>query len=233
MHGDALPPGVSGPEAAARFAVYRNNVAQGLVRALEARFPAVQRLVGPEYFRALAASHAAENRPQTPVLLAWGAGFPDFLAGFAPLAAYPYLADVARIELARGRAYHAADRAPIDPARLAGADPRRLRLGLHPSVQMLRSDHPAVAIWAAQQPGARAAPIPAAPQTALILRRPDHEVPVIALSPGDAGMIAALAAGRPLLAAAETAWAEAPGHDPNPLLLHLMQSGALTEPETT
>jgi len=45
-------------------------------------------------------------------------------------------------------------------------------------------------------------------------------------------MLAELAQGAALLAAAETAQSRDPGHDPNPLLLHLMQSGALTEPET-
>jgi hypothetical protein len=37
-----------------RFAVYRNNVAAGLANALAARFPVVKRLVGDEFFRAMA-----------------------------------------------------------------------------------------------------------------------------------------------------------------------------------
>jgi hypothetical protein len=232
LRGAPLPPGVTGPEAEVRFAVYRNNVAQGLGNALAARFPVIRRLLGAEYFTALAGVYAAQHRPETPVLMLWGQSFSDFLAGFEPLAGYPYLADVARIEHARGIAFHAADVVPINPARLAGADPAQLRLGLHPSVQVLRLGFPAVSIWAANQPGATPAPLPAAPETALILRRPDHEVPVTAITSADAAMVAALAGGAPLLAAAEAALALDPGHDPNPLLLHLMQSGALTEPET-
>lgn len=232
LRGARLPPGVTGDEAEVRFAVYRNNVAQGLGNALAARFPVIRRLLGAEYFTALAGVFAARHRPETPVLMLWGQSFSNFLAGFEPLAAYPYLADVAKIEHGRGLAYHAADVAPITPARLAGADPAQVRLGLHPSVQVLRLGFPAVSIWAANQPGALPGPLPATRETALILRRPDHEVPVTAISPADAAMVAALAGGAPLLAAAEAAQALDASHDPNPLLLHLMQSGALTEPET-
>ena len=49
-----LPAGVTGPngkKAQRRFAVYRNNVTVGLVDALAAIFPAIQRLVGEGFFR--------------------------------------------------------------------------------------------------------------------------------------------------------------------------------------
>lgn len=232
LQGALLPPGVTGAEAETRFAVYRNNVAHSLGKALAARFPVVERLVGEAFFAAMAQVYLAAHRPESPVLHQWGQSFPDFLSGFEPLAAYPYMADVAKIEHARGVAFHAADAPPLNPARLAGADPARLRLGLHPSVQLLRLAHPGVAIWAANQPGAQPAPVPPGPQIALILRCPDYSVPVTAISPGDAAMLEALATGASLLAAAEAAQWHKPGHDPNPLLLHLMQSGALTEPET-
>jgi len=232
LHGAALPPGVTGPEADLRFAVYRSNVAQGLGNALAARFPVIRRLLGAEYFTALSGVYAARHRPETPVLMLWGQSFSDFLAGFEPLSAYPYLADVARIEHCRGIAFHAADAAPITAARLAGADPALLHLGLHPSVQVLRLAYPAVSIWAANQPEASPSPPPPGPEIALILRRPDFEVPVTAITPADAAMVGALAAGHSLLSAAQTAQSLDANHAPSPLLLHLMQSGALTEPET-
>lgn len=232
LTGAVLPPGVTGAEAETRFAVYRNNVAHSLGKALVARFPVIERLVGEAFFAAMAQVYLAAHRPESPVLHEWGQSFPDFLAAFEPLGAYPYMAEVAKIEHARGLAFHAADAAPLNPARLAGADPARLRLGLHPSVQVLRLACPAVSIWAANQPGATARPLPPAPEIALVLRTPGFDVPVAAISPGDAAMLEALTAGSSLLAAAEAAQWHAPGHDPNPLLLHLMQSGALTEPES-
>jgi Putative DNA-binding domain len=47
-----------------RFAVYRNNVVAGLVDALARRFPVVCRLVGDEFFRAMARVYATA-RPQS------------------------------------------------------------------------------------------------------------------------------------------------------------------------
>ena len=56
-----------------RFAVYRNNVAVSLVEALGARFPVVKRLVGEEFFRAMA--HAFVSRePPLSLLRNTGAG---------------------------------------------------------------------------------------------------------------------------------------------------------------
>lgn len=93
-------------------AAYRNNVAVSLGQALGRRFPVIQRLVGDEFFAALARAYLAADPPRSPVLMEWGAGFADFLAGFRPLAGWPFMADVARIEWARGLAFHAADAPP-------------------------------------------------------------------------------------------------------------------------
>ena len=224
----AVPPGVTAQdpaEVSRRFAVYRNNVAHSLCAALGQRFPVIARLVGAEFFAALARDFLAAHPPQSPVLHEWGADFPAYLDSFAPLAAYPYMGDVARIEWARGLAFHAADAAPLAPARLSGADPATLRLALHPSVIVLHLATPAVSIWAQNQPGAPPQPIQPGAQTALILRDRAFEVPVRVLSPGEAALIAVLARGETLLQAA----AHAPGLDPTALLLALMQAGALCE----
>lgn len=226
-HG-AAPPEVTASdpaEVARRFAVYRNNVSFSLCAALRTRFPVIARLVGAEFFAALARDFIAAHPPQSPVLHEWGAAFPDSLDACAPLAAFPYMGDVARIEWARGLAFHAADAAPIAPARLTGADPARLRLALHPSVIVLPLASPAVAIWAINQPGAEAGPIHPGPETALILRDRAFDVPVRAIAPAEAALIAALGRGETLLQAA----AHAPELDPTALLVALMQAGALCE----
>ena len=80
-------------------------------------------------------------------------------------------------------------------------------------------------------PGATPGPVPAEPQIALILRDPSWGVPVTAISAADAAMIAALPAGT-LTQAARAARAVQADHDPQPLLLHLMRSGSLTDQET-
>jgi hypothetical protein len=234
LRGGPLPAGLTAratDEVERRFAVYRNNVTVSLTEALAARFPAIQRLVGPEFFAALARAYLQTDRPGSPVLAEWGDGFADFLAGFPPTAGLPYLPDVARIEYARGRAFHAADARPVDPARLAAADPDRLRLALHPSVILLRLATPAVSIWLRNQPGGDTLPIPPGPETALILRDASYAVHVRAVGPGDAAMTRALLDGDTLAMAASRAAVAEPGHDPQPLLVDLMRVGAIIQPE--
>lgn len=234
LRGGVLPEGVTArvpEEAARRFDVYRNNVAVGLTEALAARFPAIRRLVGEEFFAAMARLYAEADRPRSPVMAEWGAGFADFLAGFPPLAAWPYMADVARIEYARGVAYHAADARPVNPAIFATADPDTLRLSLHPSVILLHLKYPAVSIWARNQPGGEAIALAAGPETALILRDAGFVVHVWALGPGDAALAAGLLGGETLAEAAARAQQAEPGHDPQPFLVNLMRAGAISQPE--
>ena len=232
LRGGPLPPGLTArdpDEVPRRFAVYRNNVTVSLTGALSLRFPVVRRLVGDDYFTALAGVYAEADRPKSPVLAEWGEGFAGFLAAFPPLAAYPYLADVARIEQARGRAFHAADAPPVDPAILTAADPDAVRLILHPSVILLRLSHPAVSIWARNQPGAEALPVGAGPETALILRDAAFAVPVQVLGAGDAAFVEAMLCGTVLAEAARRAQGCDPGHDPQPILVTLMRAGAIID----
>jgi hypothetical protein len=223
---------ISPTEVEQRFAVYRNNVAVSLTEALAKRFPVIQRLVGDAFFGAMARVYAETHRPKSPVLLEWGDSFAGFLAGFPPLSGYPYMADVARIEYARGQAYHAADARSARADSFVGANPSQLHLRLHPSLQVLRLDHPAVSIWQQNQPGAVQQKLTlAGSEIALVLRDPAFNVPVHAITEGDAVIIDHIRLGASLTAAAELAqWAE-PGHDPQPLILRLMQSGAILDPK--
>lgn len=237
------PPGMTATDPAEtprRFAVYRNNVAQGLSRALAARFPVVGRLLGDEYFRALAAVYTQAEPPASPVLLEWGGGFPRFLAGFPPLAGLPFLPDVARLEWLRGLAYHAADAPPADAATLQDALTGKARLGLHPSVRVLRSAHAVVTIWQENQPGRTPGAIDDRPEIALVLRDGADRVPVLPLSAADAVFLQVLMRDGNLPAAALAARHEGPlqdaplpdtprHHDPAALLALLLRHGALTK----
>ncbi len=218
------PPGLAAPdpsETARRFAVYRNNVHHGLTRALAARFPVVAQLVGDPFFAAMARLFIADAPPENPVLLSWGAAFPAFLDGFPPLAHLPWIGDVARLELARGRAYHAADAAPVPPDALAVANPERLRLALHPSVELFASPHPAVRIWEAHQPGATPGASPGSgPDHALVARAPGFVVIVASLDGGTHRVLSRLSAGARL--------GEATGEDdPTPALTLLLRHGLI------
>ena len=218
------PAGLTAPapeELPRRFAVYRNNVRHSLGRALAARFPVVEALVGAEFFTAMAGVFMAEAPPMSPVLQDWGAAFPGFLDRFPPVAHLPWLGCVARLEWVRGRAVHAADAAPLPPEALAVPDPEALRLWLHPSLALCRSAHPAVSIWQAHQPGAARGPLPSGPEHALIGRQPDFAVVVVLVGVGTHAVLSALAAGEPLGRAALQS-------DPTAALTLLLRHGLIT-----
>lgn len=185
-------------EAAQRFAVYRNNVAHSLSQALARRFPVIERLVGSQFFAAMAREFIAAHPPISPVLQEWGGAFPKFLEGFAPVGGLPYLPAVAGLEWARGLAYHAADAVPIAPEDLHRIERPRL----HPSVRVLRCNHPAVSIWQANQPGQDGRVSARGHEIALIWRKPDLSVGTMSIPPLQAALIEALLEGATLEAAA-------------------------------
>jgi hypothetical protein len=193
-------------QAQARFAIHRNNVVAGLVAALARGFPAIQRLLGGDYFAAFAAEFVRMHPPAGPVLLEWGEALQAFLDGFAPLAEHPYLGDVARLEWARRCAHHAADAEPLTAAALRALPAEavgELRLAAHPSVQRLSSPHPVLSLWRAQQDdGDPAAAIDWQPQHVLVFRLSDR-VRTEVLTPAIAAWLDAFEARLTLADAAE------------------------------
>jgi Putative DNA-binding domain len=179
-----------------RFAVYRNNVVAGLIDALAGRFPVVRRLVGDAFFEGMARVYVVSCPPASPIMLLYGESFPDFAQNFAPAANVPYLSDVARLEMARGRAYHAADAMQVGPRAFAALPAERLadlRFDFHPSVSIIKSSFPIVSIWKVNDDPDHAVPIaPWAPEAALVAR-PFGDVQVTRLAPGAAEFLLRLA----------------------------------------
>lgn len=134
--------------------VYRNTVAKGRADALAGLFPTVQRLVGEDWFRDAALIFAAKHPPTSPVLDEYGQAFPTWLARFEPALGLPYLAPVARMDLAWSRAHRAADAPVLTAAVLAGRDLFGSRAALHPSVQLFWFDWTAPSLWLANRPDA-------------------------------------------------------------------------------
>jgi len=213
---------------ARRFAVYRNNVAVGLIRNLEARFPVTRRLVGDDFFRGMAGAFVAREKPRTPVMIHYGAGFPAFVRGFTPAAELPYLPDVAALEDAWAEAYHAAEAEPLPAAALAEVASERLeglRFAFHPAARLIEFATPAASLWAAHQSeGEPAAPELWAPEAALVAR-PQADVQVRRLPEGGFAFAAALRDGATLGEAAAPLIAA--GGDPGAHLVGLIQAGAV------
>ena len=184
------PPGLrswNGSDPAARFAVHRNNAVSSLVEALADTFPVTRELVGDVFFAAMARLFVMGAPPRSPVLALYGGDFPAFVEGFAPARSVPYLADVARLEVQRIRAFHAADAPVMSAGDLTRhlRDPQALpasRVEFHPSAAVLISRFAIVALWAAHQGAGEIAEVdPGHPQSALVLRQQD-EVAVIAIA---------------------------------------------------
>ena len=226
-----IPHGVTAHNAASparRFAVYRNNVVSSLVKALGRRFPVVEQLVGAEFFAAMARVFVTEQPPRSPLLATYGDGFPAFVATFAPARDLPYLADVARLEAARTRAYHAADAAPVGADRFAKLDYEvagDLRIAMHPSTEILRSPFPIVTIWAMNSGEQQLAPLENWRGEDALVARPLLDVQVRTLPPGGAAFLLALATGRSIGEATEAALADDPDFDLTCNLAGLIGSG--------
>lgn len=132
--------------AAERVGIYRNSSRGVLAGALRLTFPAVERLVGSEFFVAAAGRFAEAHWPAAADLNEYGAEFADFIERFEPARTVAYLGDVARFEWALSVAAHADDAAPLAPSTLASLDPScyaGLRFTPHPSMRLLSLRHPA------------------------------------------------------------------------------------------
>jgi Putative DNA-binding domain len=230
-----IPPGLVGPDgipSARRFAVYRNNVIVGLSESMKITFPAVARIVGEEFFMAMARAYVVTDPPHSPMLLEYGGGFPDFVERFPPAATLPYLADVARIECAWKEAFHAPEAVPLPAAAFAAIPQERLpklRLDLHPSLRIVSSRYPALTIWRMNVEGGVPAPVDleAGGEDALIVR-PAAQVDVRFVPPGGAVFIRRLGEGAPLAEAADAGLAAAESFDLSASLAGLISAGAFS-----
>jgi hypothetical protein len=199
---------LNGKTATKRYNVYRNNVTFSLIEALASIYPAVQRITGVEFFRAMARFHVRANPPRSPLLFEYGRDFPDFIEQYKYAQSLPWLADVARIERAWLDCYHAADAEPLSATALAAVPVERLAKLVflpHPAVRIVRSGFSSVSIFAASRNVERASPVHAVdPQDALITR-PGQDVVVRHLPPGGAAFLTRLIEGTPLAVAVSDA----------------------------
>jgi hypothetical protein len=180
------------PAGADRFAVYRNNVMVGLIDGLRDAYPVLCRLVGDEFFRAMAGIFARAHPPRSPVMLEYGEDLADFIAEFPPAAGLPYLADVARLERAWVEAYHAAEAEPLATSGSGAAQQFRL----HPAARLVRSPFAVLAIWETNRSGAEPQPLALSDKGENVLvTRPAAEVQVYRIPDEAADLVAAVAAG--------------------------------------
>ncbi|MET4175327.1 MULTISPECIES: DNA-binding domain-containing protein [unclassified Bradyrhizobium] len=223
--------GPNGKAAAKRYNVYRNNVTVSLIDALAATYPAVQRITGADFFRAMARFHIRETPPTSPLLFEYGRDFPAFIERYEYAQSLPWLADVARIERAWLDAYHAADAAAFSPIPLSKVAPDQLAdlvFTTHPATRIIRSSSAAVTIFSANRGTEPAGTIDAATPEDALITRPDFDVTVRRFPPGGAIFLACLTSGRPLGEAAAAALEDFPAFDLATNIAGLIEAGAFT-----
>ncbi|CAM3740060.1 Putative DNA-binding domain-containing protein [Bordetella sputigena] len=218
----------SGKGVAKRYNVYRNNVTVSLIDALAAIYPAVRRITGVEFFRAMARFHVRATPPASPLLFEYGRDFPAFIASYEYARDMPWLADTARVERAWLDAYHAADAMPLNAAGLAAVHPAslpELRFTPHPAARVLRSPYPAVSIFTMNKGDGPVTPLCSGEAEDALITRPAHDVLVTRLPPGGAVFLNGLLAGIPLGLAATAAFQAEPAFDLSANLAGMISAG--------
>ena len=196
------------PTPSKRFAVYRNNVFVSFVEALKARFPAVESAVGTEFFEAMARDYAGTNAPKSPLMMEYGDSFPHFIETFPPLADFPWMADLARVECAITQSYHAADSTPVGPeafAPIAQDNLAQLRFTLHPALNLVASRFPIATLWQMNSGLADPARLDDYPAETALIQRPNFSVSVKSISPAGGTFLTALQSDQTLGEAADKA----------------------------
>lgn len=218
------------PEAAhPAFAVYRNTVWKGWIDAIEANFPAVAALTGPDWMRAGAGAYAQGHAPSLPMLSLYGADFPDFLIDFPPAADLPYLPAVARLDRAWTEAHLAADAAPLDATALATLTPDAMGRRVaqpHPSLRVLWFEATIPTLWLANRDDFDGGALALDDRSeGLLLVRPGETVEAMILDRATHAFVAACQGERPLLDAAAAALTADPTCDMGDILARLFGFG--------
>jgi putative DNA-binding protein len=211
-----VPAGIANVDLHAGFDFRHTGIGSFLVRALAARYPVVRRLIGDDSFLDVARRFVAKQPPRLPIVQHFGETFPRYLRSLGETASFDYVADIAELEAARARAYHSADVPSLDARALSFLSMARFDecgLILHPSVALVASRFPIVAIWRANQTDAGSGILDRwRPEAALIVR-PFLDVDVLLLPAGGYVFMNALLSGWTIGAAAASARDDDPEFD--------------------
>jgi hypothetical protein len=212
--------------------IYWNNFLARLTDALAGRFPAIQRIVGDEFFYVMVRAYVLRDPPRSPVLIHYGGAFAEFIDGFSPAATLSYLADVARLEDAHMRAYYAADRPSVGPHDFCEIESRRLEeliFEFSPAAALIRSKHPIVTIWAMNVGNAELAPIQDWVGEAALVYRRNEQVGIKKLAPDVASFLQMLIDGASLGDAALLAMSQATNFHLTDALATIIGAGVIAD----
>jgi uncharacterized protein (UPF0276 family) len=153
MSADLLNPqgGLPGAE---RMAVYAEGYVVRLSEALAEVYETINHLLGKEAFMELAGLYLEHFPSHNYNLNCIGKELPGFIGKTRFTNEFPFLPDLASLELAVVSAFHAFDETPFDPAvlvSLSEEDWEKMRVIFQPSVHVVGSDWPILDIWKARK----------------------------------------------------------------------------------
>lgn len=136
------------------LAVYRNNLRENLLAALQGAYPVLFQLVGEQCFRSLAERYRRTHPSRHGNLHEYGEQFPAFVGQDAIAREWPWFEAMARLEWVCHRSYFAADSLALDSSRLAAVSPQHyadLCFIADAAIQLLKLDYTVLSIWEAHQ----------------------------------------------------------------------------------
>lgn len=210
-----------------RFNVYRNNVAVSLTDALMAAFPVIRKLVGDDFFKAMAGVYLRTHLPDSALMMYYGDKMPMFLRRFPPAQSLAYLPDVAKLEIAMRESYHATDSAPVSGDVIGALAPDALmaaKVELAPSLRLIRSSFPIFGIYQFNMTPGASAPVKRAEN--VLVTRPQFDPKQHSLTDAEADFVTALQDGHALGVAMSKAGRDL---DLGAILGLLLRQGAMTK----
>lgn len=215
----------NGSDPAIRFAVYRNNVMASLIEALAENCPVLVMQLGDEFFRAMAAEFIRQKPPSSPVLVGYGAALPAWIESFPPLAQWPWLADLVRLELLFLVSLHAAEGYVQGDQTLSEQSELAMTVvTLDPSVNTFNSPYAVFSLWAShQQDNTEPEPVDPFQAEQVLMFRVYDDVRIAPISLAESVFIDALKRGSRLAEAMMAATTCDDRFEPVPLLALLYQ----------
>ncbi|AEF53259.1 DNA-binding domain-containing protein [Marinomonas posidonica] len=143
-------------EKAVRFQVYQNNLVVSLQEALADIFPVTQKLVGEDFFRAMAREFLLHHPPTSPIISEYGANFSEFIRQFEPAQSVAFLPDMASLEYQLLQLTHAAEMDTLNHQSIAVTfekthDPGQLLMEITPNCQLLHAPFAIGSLFLANQ----------------------------------------------------------------------------------
>jgi hypothetical protein len=236
----SFAPGASRP-APARVSIGREadlalaafgETAADPVALLAARFPVIRRLVGDESFHLMARRYMFSALARGASRLDYGDTFPQFLRSQGTSASLEYVADIAELEMVRGKACRAGDVRPLSWRAIASlrlGQLKRLCAVLHPSVFLVASRFPIVSIWENNRCDGEPRVIERWTAESALLARPHVEVEVRRLPHGGHAFISALSHGETMSSAVEAGTLVTPDFDIGTNLTLLLEADIVIE----